>query len=73
MDFDWHIDLQPEGSFWIYPLLKANGYKILVYSGDTDGAVPTYGTQRWINDLNWKVKKDWSPWYSTDGSKEDQL
>lgn len=72
-DFDWHIDLQPEGSFWIYPLLKANGYKVLVYSGDTDGAVPTYGTQRWINELNWPIKKDWSPWYSNEGSKEDQL
>lgn len=68
MDFDWHIDLQPEGSYWIYPLLKANGYKILVYSGDTDGAVPSYGTQRWINDLNWEVKKDWAPWYSNDGT-----
>jgi hypothetical protein len=44
MDFDWHYDLQLEGSYWIYPLLKANGYKVLVYSGDTDGSVPTYGT-----------------------------
>lgn len=43
-DMDWTYKLQPEGSYWLYPLLKANGYKILVYSGDTDGAVPLYGT-----------------------------
>jgi hypothetical protein len=35
---------QNEGSFWIYPIMKANGYKIRFYSGDTDGAVPTWGT-----------------------------
>lgn len=28
---------------WIYPLLKGK-YKMLKYSGDADGAVPTYGT-----------------------------
>ena len=36
--------------------------QILIYSGDTDGAVPTYGTERWIKDLNWDVVKDWTPW-----------
>lgn len=72
MDFDWHYDIQLEGSFWVYPLLKANGYKILVYSGDTDGSVPSYGTQRWISDLNWEVKEDWKPWHSEEGSWEEQ-
>jgi hypothetical protein len=57
---------QYEGSFWIYKVLKQYGYKILFYSGDTDGAVPTYGTRRWIQMLNWPVKKPWTPWY-TDG------
>jgi len=70
-DFDWKYYLQPEGSFWIYPLLKAGGYKILVYSGDTDGAVPTYGTTRWIQDLNWDVKEDWKAWYVHNGNEED--
>lgn len=35
---------QKEGSYYIYPLLIANGYKILKYSGDTDAVVPTLGT-----------------------------
>lgn len=37
-----------EGSFWIYPLLKSSKLRILIYSGDTDGAVPHTGTQEWI-------------------------
>lgn len=59
---DWKYNLQNEGSFWIYDLLKANDYKILVFSGDTDGAVPTYGTERWINDLHWDVEEEWNAW-----------
>ena len=38
-------------------------YKILKFSGDTDGAVPTYGTQQWIKELNWDVKQPWKPFY----------
>jgi len=57
----WKYHLQAEGSFWIYNVLK-NQYKILVFSGDTDGAVPTYGTERWIEALNWDVKEAWKPW-----------
>lgn len=54
-----------EASFWIYPILK-NKYRILFFSGDTDGAVPTYGTRQWINELNWPVTEAWRPWF-TDG------
>lgn len=42
------------------------GYKILFFSGDTDGAVPTYGSRQWIKQLNLKVKNAWRPWI-TDG------
>lgn len=44
--FAYHY--QYEGSVWIYPILKAYGYQILFFSGDTDGAVPTLGTRRWL-------------------------
>ena len=47
-----------EGSIGIYTALKGK-YKILKFSGDTDGAVPTFGTQQWINKLDWKVKDAW--------------
>ncbi len=41
-------------------------YKIMFYSGDTDGAVPTYGSRRWITGLGWAEKDDgqWRPWYT---------
>lgn len=58
--------LQAEGSYWIYPILAANGYRILHYSGDTDGAVPTIGTKRWIKLLDSPVKTggEWRAWFS---------
>jgi len=58
--------LQKEGSYWIYPILAANGIRILHYSGDTDGAVPTIGTKRWISLLETPVKAGggWRAWFS---------
>lgn len=54
---------QTEASYWIYPILK-NKYKIMFYSGDTDGAVPTYGSKQWIKQLGWDVKAEWTPWFT---------
>jgi hypothetical protein len=34
-------------------------YRMLKYSGDTDGAVPTFGTQQWIRKLGWTITKEW--------------
>lgn len=39
---------------------------MVFYSGDTDGAVPTYGSKRWIKDLNWPVKTPWQSWVVDD-------
>ena len=36
------------------------------YSGDTDGAVPTVGTRRWIEQQEWEKTSEWRPWI-TDG------
>jgi hypothetical protein len=47
-----------EGSIGIYSLIK-DKYKILVYSGDTDGSVPTYGTKAWIESLGWPISKQY--------------
>jgi serine carboxypeptidase-like clade 1 len=52
---------QHEASEWIYQVLR---YKVrkLFYSGDTDGSVTTYGSKRWIMNLNWDITTAWNPW-----------
>lgn len=54
--------LQLEASLWIYKIFLQYNYKMLFYSGDTDGAVPTQGTRRWIESLNLNVKGPWRSW-----------
>ena len=61
-----------EGTVWIYPILKNYGYRLMHYSGDTDGAIPTLGTRMWINELGWKVSNDWRQW-TTDGQVSGYL
>mmetsp|Transcript_13047 Transcript_13047/g.25294 ORF Transcript_13047/g.25294 Transcript_13047/m.25294 type:complete len:484 (+) Transcript_13047:51-1502(+) len=39
-------------------------YRMLIYSGDTDGCVPEWGTEEWVRELGFPVKKDWRPWKS---------
>ena len=51
----------PSGSLDVYTQLKGK-YKILKYSGDADGAVPTYGTQQWIRKLGWTITEPWAPY-----------
>jgi len=36
---------------------------MLHYSGDSDGAVPTLGTQRWIASMGWNTTEEWRPYY----------
>ena len=58
----WHYTSQPEGSQWIYEELMGKIH-MLHYSGDTDGAVPTLGTQNWIASTDWKVSTEWTPYF----------
>lgn len=39
------------GTYDLYPNLVDNDIRIWIYSGDTDGAVPTAGTLYWFNKL----------------------
>ncbi|KAI5576480.1 hypothetical protein POPTR_009G056000v4 [Populus trichocarpa] len=68
--YDW----QPCGGFnWVdsastvLPLLKefmANGLRVWVFSGDTDGRVPVTSSQYSINEMNLPIKTQWHPWFS---------
>lgn len=51
-----------EGSYEAIQFLIKNNIKILIYSGDTDLAVPFNGNQLWINNLNLTVKEKWKSW-----------
>ena len=51
----------PEGSVDVYTELRGI-YRMLVFSGTTDGAVPTIGTQKWIADLDWGISEAWRPY-----------
>jgi len=51
------------GAVWAYQELRGR-YRILKYSGDFDGAVPTLGTRRWLQEeLKWPVLEKWRPYY----------
>jgi hypothetical protein len=56
------------GSQWIYESLKGQ-YRMLHFSGDIDGAVPTTGTLGWIKEMNPIVKEEWRPYKLTDSDE----
>jgi hypothetical protein len=41
----FNYTINETGSSWAYQSLRGKGYKIMLYSGDTDSIVPTLGTQ----------------------------
>lgn len=59
----YHV--QDEASMWIYRVLQGKT-NLMFYSGDTDGAITTYGTKGWIKELNWPIVDAYRPWF-TDG------
>ena len=63
---DYRINYE-KGSIWVYPYLMNSGIRILIYSGDVDGAVPTVGTREWINNLRKQgiisIKQHYSQWH----------
>ena len=54
------------GSYYTYPILVNAGYRILIYSGDTDAAVPINGSKKWIKKLvdaqNMNITNPWREW-----------
>lgn len=50
-------------------MIPLNQYKITIYSGDSDPAVPYAGTIAWINkirnQLELSTEEYWRPWFTT--------
>ena len=64
----FEYDSLKRGSQWIYESLKGE-YRMLHFSGDIDGAVPTTGTLGWIKTMNPIVKEEWRQWKIKDGKE----
>jgi hypothetical protein len=66
---DFQYQRSSEGTYRIYKrLLPLNKYKITIYSGDSDPAVPTSGTLYWMNLIRDELKlatvQYWRPWFT---------
>jgi carboxypeptidase C (cathepsin A) len=64
-DDSWSYASGKNASYDIYPYIKKNypEARMLFYSGDTDGSVPTWGSLEWIDSLGWEQTKEWTPYY----------
>lgn len=51
---------------WLVSGSGADKWRILVFSGISDAAVPTRGTERWVRCLGRPVTKDWRAWKTSD-------
>ena len=38
--------------------------RILIYSGDTDACIPKYGTEHWVRELGFAIRREWHQWES---------
>jgi len=47
-------------------LLAANKYKLVVYSGDADGCVPSIDSEYWIKQFNLTIQNNWREWFVND-------
>jgi carboxypeptidase C (cathepsin A) len=61
VDLDYNPD-EVHGSVFTYEYLIRYGLRILVYSGDTDAAVPFTGTREWIGKLGLPVVTPYHSW-----------
>jgi hypothetical protein len=51
-DDSFSYDRSTTGSYHVYQkLIPLNKYRIVIYSGDSDPAVPTSGTFYWVNKI----------------------
>lgn len=59
---NWNYTPLRIGSQWIWEGLKGQ-YRMLKFSGNTDGAVPTTGTRNWIDAAKIPVLEEARTWF----------
>ena len=60
--FNWNYTPLQIGSKWVWEGLKGQ-YRMLKFSGDVDGAVPTTGSRNWIDSLDRPISEPWREWF----------
>ncbi|XVF22904.1 hypothetical protein REPUB_Repub12eG0210900 [Reevesia pubescens] len=71
LDHDWEpcsdiITKWGDSATTIIPLLQefmANGLRVWIFSGDTDGRIPVTSTKYSLHKMKLPVKTNWHPWY----------
>ena len=62
--------VQPMMPVWKEVIAKAPALKIMIYSGDDDSVCATLGTQQFIWDMDWTLKRNtasWKAWKTAEG------
>ena len=55
-----NYDMGESYEFYSKTMLEHSDLKVWVFSGTEDGVLPTLGTMRWIEKLNFTVEKEWT-------------
>ena len=55
-----HYTLGESFEFYSKTMLEHPDVKVWVFSGTEDGCLPTLGTMRWIDKLNFTIEKEWT-------------
>ncbi|GAB4835374.1 carbohydrate-binding module 1 protein [Ancistrocladus abbreviatus] len=60
MDIKYYHDAG--GMISYHKNLTAQGYRVLIYSGDHDMCVPYTGTAEWTSSMGYRIEDEWRPW-----------
>ena len=61
-----NYDMSDSIKFYSETIQQYPDLRIWFFSGTEDGVLPTLGTMRWINKLNFKIKTEWRQWLIDD-------
>eukprot|EP00937_MAST-01D_sp_MAST-1D-sp2_P005437 g5437.t1 len=68
-EFPWQYTRTEPDVIAYTPRLLAAGVRVLIYSGDFDGQIPTAGTEAWTRSLGYGVREPWRTWTARPGAR----